>query len=100
VEAVGSFFSQGLRVGATNLKSPFSAKKEILLIEEEIEQASTLLLAKSFVSYLSDLVEVRLLDKRMPIADCMFLSREMRSHLLNALTKSDTVLSTFARSRS
>jgi hypothetical protein len=64
-KAAGSFFSQGLRAGATNLKSLFSAKKEILLIEEEIEQASTLLLrqANSFVSYLSDLVEVRLLDK-------------------------------------
>src|SRR5207302_7433723 len=59
-KAAGSFFSQGLRAGATNLKSLFGAKKEILLIEEEIEQASTLLLrqANSFVSYLSDLVEV------------------------------------------
>ncbi len=64
-KAVGSFFSQGLRAGATNLKSLFSANKQILLIEEEIEQATTLLLrqANSFVSYLSDLVEVRLLDK-------------------------------------
>ena len=62
-KAVGSFFSQGLSAGIRNLDSLFSAKKEILLIEDEIEQASTVLLrqANSFVSYLSDLVEIRLL---------------------------------------
>jgi type IV secretion/conjugal transfer VirB4 family ATPase len=65
-KALGSFFSQGFKAGAANLKSLFSAKKEILLIEEEIEQATTILLrhANSLVSYLSDLVEIRLLNKQ------------------------------------
>ena len=51
-KAVGSVFNQGLRTGSKNLRSLFSAKKEILLIEDEIEQASTILLrqANSFVS--------------------------------------------------
>lgn len=64
-KALGSFFSQGFTAGTANLKSLFSAKKEILLIEEEIEQATTILLrqANSLVSYLSDLVEIRLLNK-------------------------------------
>ena len=65
-KALGSFFSQGLAAGVANLKSLFSAKKEILLIEEEIDQATSLLLrqANSLVSYLSDLVEIRLLHKQ------------------------------------
>ena len=65
-KALGSFFSQGFRSGAANLKSLFSAKKEILLIEEEIAQATTVLLrqANSLVSYLSDLVEIKLLGKQ------------------------------------
>lgn len=64
-KALGSFFSQGFTAGMANLKSLFSAKREILLIEEEIEQATTVLLrqANSLVSYLSDLVEIRLLNK-------------------------------------
>ncbi len=64
--ALGSFFSQGFKAGAANLKSLFSAKKEILLVEQEIEQAASLLLrqANSLVSYLSDLVEIRLLHKQ------------------------------------
>src|SRR5260221_9337190 len=64
-KALGSYFSQGFTAGARNLKSLFSAKKEILLIEEEIEQAATVLLrqANSLVSYLSDLVEIRVLNK-------------------------------------
>ena len=64
-KAVGSFFNQGLRAGAANLKSLFSAKKETLLIEDEIEQAAALLLrqANSLVSYLSDLVEIKLVKK-------------------------------------
>ena len=58
-KALGSFFSQGFAEGATNLKSLFSSKKEILLIEEEIDQATSLLVrqANSLVSYLSDQVE-------------------------------------------
>jgi type IV secretion/conjugal transfer VirB4 family ATPase len=65
-KAVGSFFSQGLFAGSRNLKSLFSARKEILLIEEEIEQATTVLLrqANSLVSFLSDLVEIRVLNKK------------------------------------
>ena len=65
-KALGSFFSQGFEAGAANFKSLFSAKKEILLIEEEIEQAATILLrqANSLVSYLSDLVEIKLLGKQ------------------------------------
>ena len=65
-KAMGSFFSQGFKAGAGNLKSLFSAKKEIVLIEEEIDQAATILLrqANSLVSYLSDLVEIRLLAKQ------------------------------------
>ncbi|HEY6253491.1 MAG TPA: DUF87 domain-containing protein [Candidatus Angelobacter sp.] len=65
-KALGSFFSQGLATGTTNLKSLFSAKKEILLIEDQIDQAATVLLrqANSLVSYLSDLVEIRLLNKQ------------------------------------
>ncbi|HEY2233128.1 MAG TPA: DUF87 domain-containing protein, partial [Candidatus Angelobacter sp.] len=65
-KAVGSFFSQGLIAGSRNLKSLFSARKEILLIEEEIEQATTVLLrqANSLVSFLSDLVEIRVLNKK------------------------------------
>ena len=64
-KVAGSFFNQGLRAGAANLKSLFSAKKEILLIEDEIDQAATILLrqANSLVSYLADLVEIRLLKK-------------------------------------
>src|SRR5581483_189596 len=64
-KAIGSFFSDSLRAGAANLKSLFSAKKEILLIEDEIDQAATILLrqANSLVSYLADLVEIRLLKK-------------------------------------
>jgi len=65
-KAVGSFFSQGLIAGSRNLKSLFSARKEILLIEEEIEQATTVLLrqANSLVSFLSDLVEIRVVNKK------------------------------------
>jgi type IV secretion system protein VirB4 len=65
-KALGSFFSQGFTAGTANLKSLFSAKREILLIEEEIEHATTVLLrqANSLVSYLSDLVEIRLLNKQ------------------------------------
>jgi type IV secretion/conjugal transfer VirB4 family ATPase len=65
-KTVGSFFSQGLIAGAGNLKSLFSARKEILLIEEEIEQAATVLLrqANSLVSFLSDLVEIRVANKK------------------------------------
>jgi len=67
IKALGSFFSQSFTAGIANLKSLFSAKKEILLIEDEIEQATTILLrqANSLVSYLSDLVEIKLLDKRL-----------------------------------
>jgi type IV secretion system protein VirB4 len=65
-KAVGSFFSQGLIAGSRNLKSLLSARKEILLIEEEIEQAATVLLrqANSLVSFLSDLVEIRVVNKK------------------------------------
>src|SRR5437763_3316265 len=65
-KALGSFFNQGFTAGIANLKSLFSAKKEILLIEEEIDQATSLLVrqANSLVSYLSDLVEIRLLHKQ------------------------------------
>jgi type IV secretion/conjugal transfer VirB4 family ATPase len=64
-KAMASFFSQGVTAGTANLKSLFSAKKEILLIEEEIDRAATILLrqANSLVSYLSDLVEIKLLNK-------------------------------------
>jgi type IV secretion system protein TrbE len=65
-KALGSFFNQGIAAGVENLKSVFSAKKEIVLIEDEIEQAATILLrqANSFVSHLSDLMEVKLLKKQ------------------------------------
>jgi type IV secretion system protein VirB4 len=65
-KALSSVFSQGLAAGANNLKSLFSARKEILLIEEEVDHASTALLrqANNLVSYLSDLVEIRLLQKQ------------------------------------
>jgi type IV secretion system protein VirB4 len=65
-KALGSFFSQGIAAGVENLKSVFSAKKEIVLIEDEIEQAATILLrqAHSFVSHLSDLMEAKLLKKQ------------------------------------
>lgn len=53
-KALSSLFSQGLAAGANNLKSLLSTKKEILLIEEEIDQAATALLrqANNLVSYL------------------------------------------------
>jgi type IV secretion system protein VirB4 len=65
-KAAGSFVSQGLSAGVTNLKMLFSAKKEIVLIEDEIDQAATILLrqANSFVSHLSDLSAVKLLKKQ------------------------------------
>jgi type IV secretion system protein VirB4 len=65
-KAVASVFSQGPRAGIRNFGSLFSAKKEILLIEDEIEQASTILLrqANSLVSHLADLVGIRLLSKQ------------------------------------
>src|ERR1043165_4028725 len=65
-KAVASVFSQGLRASSRNFGSIFSAKKEILLIEDEIEQASAILLrqANSLVSHLADLVGIRLLSKQ------------------------------------
>ena len=65
-KALGSFASQGLSAGLTNLKTLLSAKKEIVLIEDEIDQAATILLrqANSFVSHLSDLSAVKLLNKQ------------------------------------
>lgn len=65
-KALGSFFSHGFAAGAENLKSLLNAEKEILLIEEEIEQAARILLrqANSVVSYLSDLVEIRVSKKQ------------------------------------
>ncbi len=66
LKALGSFFNQGPSAGIANLRSLFSARKEILLIEEEIDRAATILLrqAHSFVSHLSDLLEIKLLDKQ------------------------------------
>ena len=65
-KALGSFLSQGFSTGTKNLKTLFSAKKEIVLIEDEIDQAATILLrqARSFVSHLSDLAEIKLLNKQ------------------------------------
>jgi type IV secretion system protein VirB4 len=65
-KAAGSFASQGLNAGIKNLKTLFSAKKEIVLIEDELDQAVTILLrqANSFVSHLSDLSAVKLLNKQ------------------------------------
>jgi type IV secretion/conjugal transfer VirB4 family ATPase len=65
-KAVRSLFSEGISKGLRNLKTVFSTKKEILLIEEELEQAATILLrqANSFVSHLSDLSAVKLLKKQ------------------------------------
>jgi type IV secretion/conjugal transfer VirB4 family ATPase len=64
-KAIGSFFSQGFSTGIKNLKTLFSAKKEIVLIEDEIDQAATILLrqANSFVAHLSDLMEIKLRKK-------------------------------------
>jgi type IV secretory pathway VirB4 component len=64
-KAIGSFFSQGFSTGIKNLKTLFSAKKEIVSIEDEIDQAAAILLrqANSFVSHLSDLMEIKLLKK-------------------------------------
>jgi type IV secretion/conjugal transfer VirB4 family ATPase len=65
-KALGSFFNQGITAGIKNLRSLFSSKKEILLIEDEIDQAATILLrqANSLVSYLADLMDIRLLNKQ------------------------------------
>jgi type IV secretion/conjugal transfer VirB4 family ATPase len=65
-KALGSFLSQGLSTGIKNLKTLFSSKKEIVLIEDEIDQAATILLrqANSFVSHLSDLADLKLLPKQ------------------------------------
>ena len=64
--ALGSFFNQGFSIGSKNLQTLFSTKKEIVLIEDEIDQAATILLrhANSFVSHLSDLMGVKLLKKQ------------------------------------
>src|SRR5262249_26358046 len=43
-KALGSFFNQGIKTGIKNLTTLFSAKKEILIIEDEIDQAATILL--------------------------------------------------------
>jgi type IV secretion system protein VirB4 len=65
-KAIGSLFSQGISKGLQNLKTAFSAKKEIVLIEHELDQAVAILLrqANSFVSHLSDLSTVKLLKKQ------------------------------------
>jgi type IV secretion system protein VirB4 len=65
-KAFGSFFNQGVTASIKNLQSLFSSKKEILLIEDEIGQTATILLrqANSLVSYLADLMEIRLLNKQ------------------------------------
>jgi type IV secretion/conjugal transfer VirB4 family ATPase len=65
-KALRSFFNQGFSTGTKNLTTLFSAKKEIVLIEDEIDQAATILLrqALSFVSHLSDLAETKLLNKQ------------------------------------
>ena len=65
-KALGSFVSQGPKAGTKNLKTLFSAKREIVLIEAEIDQAATILLrqATSFASHLSDLADVKLLPKQ------------------------------------
>jgi type IV secretion/conjugal transfer VirB4 family ATPase len=65
-KALGSFLNQGPAAGVANLQSLFSTRKEIVLIEEEIDRAITIILrqANSFVSHLADLAEVKLLDKQ------------------------------------
>jgi hypothetical protein len=65
-KALGSFFNQGIAAGFKNFGSLFSANKEILLIEDEIDQAAAILQrqANSLVSYLADLVEIRVLNKQ------------------------------------
>ncbi len=65
-KALASFFSHGPTAGVANLKALFSTQKEVLLIEEEIERAITILLrqANSLIAYLSDLVNIRLLKKQ------------------------------------
>ncbi len=65
-KAIGSFFTQGLGTGIANLKTAFSAKKEIVLIEHELDQAAAILLrqANSFVSHLGDLSPGTLLKKQ------------------------------------
>ena len=65
-KAIGSFLTHGLSTGFANLKTAFSAKKEIVLIERELDQAAAILLrqANSFVTHLSDLSPVKLLKKQ------------------------------------
>jgi type IV secretion system protein VirB4 len=65
-KAVGSFLNQGFSAGSKNLRTLFSAKKEIVLVEDEIDQSATIVLrqANSFVSHLSDLTEIKLLKKQ------------------------------------
>lgn len=65
-KAIRSLFSGGINTGLANLKTVFSAKKEIVLIEQELDQAASILLrqANSFVSHLSDLSAVKLLKKQ------------------------------------
>ena len=46
-KALGSFLSQGPSAGIANLRSLFSTRKEILLIEEEIDRAATVLLRQA-----------------------------------------------------
>jgi len=64
-KALGSFL-RGPSTGMADLRFLFSANKEILLIEEDVDRAATILLrqADSFVSHLSDLVEIKLLNKQ------------------------------------
>jgi type IV secretion/conjugal transfer VirB4 family ATPase len=63
--ALGSFFTQGPDAGMQNLKASFGAKREITLIEEEIDAAVATLRrqAAAFVTHISDFCEVNLLDK-------------------------------------
>lgn len=63
--AIASFFTQGAHAGRENLKASLSTKKEITLIEHEINNAiATLRLqAEAFVTHLSDFCEITLLNK-------------------------------------
>ena len=65
-KALGSLATQGWSAGMAHLQSLFSTRKEMLLIEEEIDRAATILQrqAQGFVAHLSDLMEIKILDKQ------------------------------------
>jgi type IV secretion/conjugal transfer VirB4 family ATPase len=64
-KALASFASHGLSAGVENIKSLFSTRKELVLIEDEIDRALAALRrqADAFITHLSDFSEVTLLPK-------------------------------------